>query len=110
MLYKVSFIRENLAAQALIFMAAFLSAGKVPSFKYKVIGVIHESVIRISAMRATFSKMEECSMTFNSTWQGYGASKAKLAKASAMLFSDLGTCATSSFVNWAINAHTRVRY
>ena len=49
-------------------------------------------------------------MTFNSTWQGYGALEAKVANASAILFSDLGTWATLDFMNWAINARTRVRY
>ena len=47
-------------------------------------------------MRIAFSEMEECSITFNFGWQGYGgALEAKLAMASAILFSDLGTCATS---------------
>ena len=61
-------------------------------------------------MKSTLSKMEESSMTFNSTWQGYGALEAKVANASAILFSDLGTWATLDFMNWAINARTRVRY
>ena len=45
-------------------------------------------------MFTTFSKMEECSMTFNSTWQEYRGLDARFAKVSTILFSDLGTLDT----------------
>ena len=50
-------------------------------------------------MRIAFLEIEECAKTFKSTWQGYGALEAKLAKASTIMFSVLGTWATSNFMN-----------
>ena len=60
-------------------------------------------------MEIAFSEIEDRFLSFNSAWQGYRALEARFAKASTILFLDLGTWDTLHFANWEANAWTRVR-
>ena len=66
-----------------VLMVAFLSPGRIASFKYAASGVIHESSIRVIAIRTTSSKFEKCAKTSSSALQGYGALEAKFPRASS---------------------------
>ena len=96
MRYRISFITVYLVAWDLVLATTFLSSDRTPFFKYADIRVIHESSTRVSWIRLLPRKLKN--VLRHSTPHSKGIEHWRV-RALAIMFFDLGTWATSNFMN-----------
>jgi hypothetical protein len=107
LLYSMPCIRTNLADLTFSFLASTRSVGKVPSSRYLVIGVIHES---LTWMGFISSSMWLGEYYTSICWLTASSEEANFVKASASVFYSRWTWTRMTSSNQRMIFLTRLRY